>query len=269
LTSGELPGKLNAPLAMQILLTGGSGRLGKAIIHSGLFPDILAPSSADFDICDREKIRSFFALNKITAVIHAAALARLVRAELKPSEAIDKNIIGTSNLVACVMEEQEKGKEIRFIHISTDGVYQGIDGNYKEDGPTLPQTRYGWSKLGAECAVNMLTKNFCILRTRFFEPTDIPFETAASDLYTSKITVSEIVAGIQTMLNSDYTGTINIGGEKKSDYESFKPYKADIKICSRKDIAKEVPFAVPYDISMNTSRFQKINPLFHRSIHSE
>jgi hypothetical protein len=111
--------------------------------------------------------------------------------------------------------------------------------------------------------VNMLKTNFCIIRTRFFDPSEISFDTAASDLFTSKITVSEMAKNIRFLLDSEFTGTINVGGTRKSDFEVFKPYKPSIKACSRTDISMEVPFTVPYDISMNISRFQHLSDRFN------
>jgi len=243
---------------MQLLLTGGSGRLGKAIQNSALFQNLLSPSSSELNICDPQNTASYFSSHQIGTVIHSAALARLVKSELAPEEAIQKNIIGTANVVNSILAQRAQGKDIRMIHISTDGVYESTEGNYSEVSPTLPQTRYGWSKLGAECSVNMLKTNFCIIRTRFFDPLEIPFDTAATDLFTSKITLQDLVKHLKLLLDSNYCGTINVGGARQSDYDSFKPFKADIKACSVKDIANEVPFIPATDASMNTSRFQKI-----------
>ena len=49
------------------------------------------------------------------------------------------------------------------IYISTDYVYDGISGNFKETDCMKPFTKYGWSKLGGECAVQMYD-NHLILR---------------------------------------------------------------------------------------------------------
>ena len=57
---------------------------------------------------------------------------------------------------------------IKLIHISTDGVYPSIKGNYKENSYLKPYNIYGWTKLCSENIVKSL-KNFVIIRTRFFE----------------------------------------------------------------------------------------------------
>lgn len=240
------------------LLTGGTGNLGRAIIQSGQFENILTPSSTELDICDPKSIDLFLRLNKVNNIIHAAAMARLVGSETSPIEAIRKNIIGTSNLVSAVLHaEVTNSCSIRFLHISTDGIYAGTDGNYSEASPTIPRTKYGWSKLGSECAVRILS-NYCIIRSRFFDTERIPFETSASDIFTSKIPIYELVSYINQILHSDYVGVINVGGERISDFDCHRKFKKEIKECSREEIVREVPFEVPKDISMNISKLKDI-----------
>ena len=43
----------------------------------------------------------------------------------------------------------------RLIYMSTDYVYPGTTGNYKEEDPLLPINDYAWTKLGGECAVQL------------------------------------------------------------------------------------------------------------------
>src|SRR3989338_3140171 len=172
-----------------ILLTGASGELGKAVTNSRLFLYILAPSRQTLDITKPSTIAKFFNNNYFDAVIHCAAMARIKECEENPAKAIETNIIGTSNLVTAVInKERESGKKIRFVHISTDGVYPGIKGNYSEKDKTMPYNTYGWTKLGAECAVNALS-NFCVIRTSFFDPDNMKFKDAATDAYSSKISI--------------------------------------------------------------------------------
>ncbi|MFC1957676.1 sugar nucleotide-binding protein [Chloroflexota bacterium] len=242
-----------------ILLTGGSGRLGQAIIKSEIFSSLLTPSRDILNIIKPETIEKFFSDNDIDAIIHCAALARMAECEKKPVEAIQTNIIGTSNLVMNVIKkEAELKKSIRFIYISTDGVYLGTKGNYSEQNETIPYNRYGWTKLGAECAVNLLS-NFCIIRTSFFDPENIRFDYSATDSYSSKVTVVYLVKAIRKMLENDFVGTINIGCEKKSDYERYKEFKHSLKPCKLEDISKTVSFPMASDASMDCSLWNKIN----------
>ena len=74
------------------------------------------------------------------------------------NKSIDLNIIGTSNLVKVCNENQ-----IKIIFFSTSYLYPGKKGNYSETDPLLPWNNYGWSKMGAESAVQMY-KNSLIIR---------------------------------------------------------------------------------------------------------
>lgn len=238
----------------KVLLTGGTGTLGQHILKSGLFRNILAPSSQEMDITDDDAVERFFSQNDFDAVIHCAAMARVSECEKEPAKAVETNIIGTGNLVAAVMKKE---KAMRFVHISTDGVYPSTKGNYSEEDATIPYNFYGWTKLGAECAVNALP-NCCIIRTRFFDPKNIKYDEYAEDSYTSQIPADELARAIAKMLESSFVGTINIGGERKSDYEMLKKYKPSIKPCKFADIQKKSAAKLSKDASMDISLWQKI-----------
>ena len=67
-----------------------------------------------------------------------------------PIQSVKLNIIGTSNMVIVC-----KKYNIKLIYFSSNYVYEGKKGNYKESDPVLPSSNYGWSKLGGEAAVHL------------------------------------------------------------------------------------------------------------------
>tara|TARA_Y100000310_G_scaffold202413_1_gene202565 strand:+ start:1618 stop:2373 length:756 start_codon:yes stop_codon:yes gene_type:complete len=243
----------------KILLTGASGQLGKAILKTEIFPLVLTPSKEILDITYSKSIENFFIENDIDAVIHCAAMARMGKCKENPIKAIETNILGTSNLIMNVIKNEKKlQKKIRFIFISTDGVYPGIKGNYSEEDSTLPYNTYGWTKLGAECVVNTLY-DFCIIRTNFFDTKNIVFNESAEDIYTSKIPLEDLTTAILTILNSKFRGTINIGCERKSDYDKYKPHKPQLQKCKFEDVLNMAGFPIAKDSSMDCSKWRKIN----------
>ncbi|MEK6984363.1 MAG: sugar nucleotide-binding protein [Nanoarchaeota archaeon] len=245
----------------KILLTGGSGKLGHAIVSSNFFPQILAPSHNILDLTKSITVEKFFEKNDFDSLIHCAALARMTECETDPIKAVQTNILGTINLVVeTIKKETKKKKKIRFVHISTDGVYPGTKGNYSEVDEAIPYNKYGWTKLGAECAVRLLS-DFCIIRTSFFDPEKIAFKESAVDAYSSKIPIDYLVKAIAKILESNFTGVINLGSERKSDYERYKEFKPSLKPCNLKDILKKVPFAMARDASMDTSLWRKIEKM--------
>ena len=230
-----------------ILLTGGSGTLGSNIINLNYIENIIAPTHDELDICNPYLIEKFFQSNEINAIINCVALARIKECEENPVKALETNVIGTSNLVKEVLRIN---KSIRFVQISTDGIYQSIKGNYSEIDPTIPYSIYGWTKLGAECAVNLLP-NHCIIRTSFFDPKKIKFKDSPEDAYTSKIPVKQLVKAISELLESDFVGTINVGGQRRSYYELYKEFIPNLKSCRLKDLKNNlVPPDSSFDITL-------------------
>ena len=61
--------------------------------------------------------------------------------------------------------------------------------------------------------VNVL-KDFCIVRTRFYNPYKLKFDSYATDSYTSSVSLDYLVRALKVLVYSDYIGTINVGGEK-------------------------------------------------------
>lgn len=241
-----------------ILLTGGSGNLGTSILESGKFKDILSPSHEEIDLCDIDSIRNFLSGESLEAVIHCAAFTSMTDCEKNPEIAINVNTMGTSNLVSGILKkEYDQGNKIRFIHVSTDAVYSRSEGNYSESSSTIPNSIYGWTKLGAECAVNTL-KNYCIIRTSFFNPEKLKFSEAPDDVYTSKLAITELVDSIKILLESDFVGTINVGNKRISNYDLFRRYIHGLKPCKLSQIESKLPMKLPRDSSMNIELWEKI-----------
>src|SRR3989344_4752999 len=173
------------------LITGAGGKLGKAILAYGIKNrNLLTPTRNELDITKKDSVDKYFNEHSIDEVIHCAAITSASICDKNPIEAIKTNSIGTAYLV-----DQCHEKDMRFIYISTDYVYPSIQGNYKESDKTNPFNLYAWTKLGGELAVKNL-KNYCIIRTSFFDPNNIPFDTAFTDSFCSKILITEIAKNV-------------------------------------------------------------------------
>ena len=113
----------------------------------------------ELNILNIYSIKKYLSKKKPEIVMHAAGLSRPMDMHEKDiNQSIDKNIIGTCNLVKIC-----KNLDIKIIYLSTNYVYPGVKGNYRENDPLLPYNNYSWSKLGGECAVQMY-KNSLIIR---------------------------------------------------------------------------------------------------------
>lgn len=234
----------------KILFTGGSGLLGSEF--KKILPDIRYPAKSEFDVTDLEQMDQYLAGSDWSMIIHAAAFTSPPRIDQDPLRAIDINIIGTSNIVKLCMKYQ-----LKLIYLSTDYVFKGDCGNYREDDPVYPVNKYAWSKLGGECAVR-LYENSIIIRTTF-GPNVFPFEKAFVDQWTSRESVSTTARMIARLIDSDFKGTVHVGGKRKSVMEYAKSLDPDTAI--RELSVCEVNFKVPADTSMNCELY---NSLFHQ-----
>jgi dTDP-4-dehydrorhamnose reductase len=245
-------------LKSNILLTGATGNLGKRILTDKKDFSFISPSRKELDITSEISVKKFFTTNSFDSIIHCAALARMKECEDNPAKAFSVNTLGTSNIVNNIKELQKSSnKNIRLIYISTDGVYACDQGNYSEDSPTIPYNIYGWSKLGGEASVKTL-ENFCIIRTRFFDPNKIPFNESADDIITSSIEINKLVKVIKFLIKDKFKGVLNVGNEASSEFLRYIAHKPNLKKCKRSDIIKNLGFEIARNASMDISLMKKI-----------
>lgn len=224
-------------------MTGGSGLLGTAL--RALDSEIIAPAHSELDITVPQSVLTHINEHKPDIFFHAGAFTSPPKCDAEPQQALQNNIIGTANVVAACIETGTK-----LIYVSTDYVFKGDTGNYREADELLPQNKYAWSKLGGECAVRMYD-NSLIIRTSFY-PDEFPYEAGFVDQFTSRDGVSVIAELIYQVicLNQDITSpVIHVGTERKSVKElALKLGKTDVKDLRR----NEVNFITPEDTSLNT-----------------
>ena len=231
---------------IKIVVTGGSGRFGKELQKYKSKHKILFPIKKEFDILNIEKLRKYLIKKKPNILIHLAGLSRPMNIhEKKIENSIDLNIIGTANVTKVCKEFN-----IKLIYFSTNYVYPGTKGNYKESDPLLPVNNYAWSKLGGEASVQ-LYKNSLILRVCM---TEKPFvhDKAFANVKTSFMFHQDVVKILFKLLKKK--GVINVGG--KSDYvynfaRKNNPYTKKIFL-KKKDKSR-----MPFDSSINLSKLKK------------
>ncbi len=241
-----------------LLLLGGSGTLGKAIINSKLFKNLNYPSSKRLNILLKNKVENFILKNKIDIVIHCAALARVKECEKNKKKAFKINVTGTKNIVEAILNCSKKtGKKIKLIFISTDGVYPSTRGNYKENDILKPYNYYGWTKLRGEKLVKKLDE-YIIIRTRFFNKKKIKFKYSATNIYTSALEVGIFVKYLDKVLKKKFRGILNIGGKKISDYDRYYKYNKKIVPCDKNKVFKSLNFKIATDASLNLKKLNRL-----------
>ena len=231
---------------MRLLVSGGNGKFCNKLIEKNKDHEIFAPDRYDMDITNINSVKSNISKFKPDIFLHAAALTRpMVNHVDRPHISIKTNIIGTGNVCLACMESN-----LKLVYISTDYVYPGTKGDYREDDPLLPVNEYAWSKLGGECAVR-LYKNSLIIRTCM---TEKPFvhTHALVDCKKSMIYIDDAAEICLKILNQ--TGIINLGGSPTSPYEFVKKDNEDIGKIYMKDIS-DVDMAE--DSTMNIDKLKK------------
>lgn len=228
---------------MKTIVLGGTGLLGTELKR--LDQDLICLGSDHCDITEEDHLfYTFRCCSFDTIILAAAELTTAPNVSL-----ITTNIIGASNVArACLIA----GK--RLIYISSDYVYPGTSGNYKESDPLSPVNNYAWSKLGGECAVRMVPDHL-IIRTSF-GASNFPHEQAYNNLWTSKDYVDVIAPMILEASKSDLTGIINIGTEKKTMLNYARRRNPNIKGKPLTDNSS------PKDSSLNLDKWKS----FHKSI---
>lgn len=225
----------------KILVTGGSGLLGTEL--KKLMPDALYPTHQEVEVESLQSLITYASRYEINTIFHGAAYTSPPRIDADPERALWVNIIGTAFVTSYCM-----GRGIRLVYMSTDYVFDGTKGDYKENDPVNPVNKYAWSKLGGECAVRMYDKSLIIRAS--FGPNPFPYPKAFIDQYTSRQYVDQIAPKIIQLIKSDLTGIIHIGGKRQSVFEYAQRTREDVEPMMRDD----VNFKVPKDTSLKSER---------------
>ena len=130
----------------KIIVTGGDSRFANELKKIKSKYKFIFRNKKQFNILSIKSIQNNLKNFKPDCVLHLAGLSRPMSLHSENiNRSIDLNIIGTANIVKACNE-----KKIKIIFFSSNYVYPGKKGNYKEKDPVLPWNNYGWSKLGSE-----------------------------------------------------------------------------------------------------------------------
>ena len=149
------------PEKLRILITGSNGLLGQKLV-SALRDDaeveLIATGRGDdrtpaplgtryhaLDITSKADVDRVFDETRPDAVIHGAAMTNVDACETDPEACRLQNITATHHLV-----DAAKRHISHFIFLSTDFIFDGLNGPYREDDAPAPLSIYGHSKLEGE-----------------------------------------------------------------------------------------------------------------------
>lgn len=167
---------------MRILVTGGAGFIGSAVIrhiientkhhvlnvdkltYAGNLESLSLVQQSDqyqfsqTDICNETAIEALFHEFQPNVVMHLAAESHVDRSIDGPAAFIQTNIIGTYTLLEVARKywlnlDEKSKKNFRFHHISTDEVYGDLEGTtdlFTEATPYQPSSPYSASKASSD-----------------------------------------------------------------------------------------------------------------------
>lgn len=162
---------------MRILITGSNGLLGQKLVAAlrkdpavvltatsrgpDRSPDRLGDRYLPMDITVAAEVDAVFDRVRPEVVIHTAAMTNVDACEQDPAACRLQNVTATGHLVQAA---QRHGTH--FIHLSTDFIFDGLAGPYREDDSPAPLSVYGHSKLESEHLVrNAGLARWAIART--------------------------------------------------------------------------------------------------------
>lgn len=177
---------------MKILVTGGAGFIGSAVIrhiinnttdhvvnvdkltYAGNLESLAEVSGnsryafEQVDICSRAEMDRVFSDHQPDAVMHLAAESHVDRSIDGPAAFIETNIVGTYTLLEAARHywqelDDARKNAFRFHHISTDEVYGDLEGPedlFTETTPYSPSSPYSASKASSDHIVRAWRRTY-------------------------------------------------------------------------------------------------------------
>src|SRR5471030_1495848 len=179
-------------MTIRILLTGGAGFIGSAVVrhliqntryelanldkltYAGNLESLASIAESpryhffSVDICDAQSLDRVFTEFQPDAVMHLAAESHVDRSIDSPADFIQTNIVGTYVLLEAVRRYwsgllPEIKQSFRFHHVSTDEVYgdlEGTDSLFTETTPYAPSSPYSASKAASDHLVRAWQRTY-------------------------------------------------------------------------------------------------------------
>lgn len=160
----------------KILITGSNGLLGQKLVElllSAKDIQIIATARGEnrlpfhdgyeyqsMDITNREQVQEVVANIKPNVIIHTAAMTNVDQCESEKAVCWAQNVSSVEYLIEACSKI-----DCFLLHVSTDFIFDGTSGPYKEDAEANPISFYGWSKYAAEKLVIHSNIRWGIART--------------------------------------------------------------------------------------------------------
>jgi dTDP-4-dehydrorhamnose reductase len=228
----------------RVLITGANGLLGQALVHRmSRFPeyDVLATARDDeprfegascgyapLDVTNPARVADLFQDFTPNVVVNCAALSDPSRCaeEREAAWAVNARAVRT-------LAGECRAIGARLVQVSTDFVFDGADGPYREDARPNPVNYYGRSKLAGENAVREAgPSKWAVVRTVLLYGTANGLSRSnvvlwvldrlsrgetihvVTDQHRTPTYVPDLAAGIERLIHFEKTGTYHLSGEE-------------------------------------------------------
>jgi dTDP-4-dehydrorhamnose reductase len=218
----------------RVLMTGAAGVVGRALApyFARWYPGCVLTDRVGPAACDLESpadIARFIEDTGPNVVIHLAGNKDVFALEKEPRLAWKCNVDTTANLL-----EALRGRRAFMAYISTDYVFAGVAGPYRETSPAAPTTAYGKSKLAAEQMVLASGLECAVARSSslYGFPGDLVGKVretlargqtfpAFSDLVSNPTAVGELAEMLRRIIDGTVGGTFHASGAEAMSRETF------------------------------------------------
>lgn len=229
---GDTGNVLRKGTTMKLLVTGGTGQLGRALSRLGnQHHQITSFGSADLDVTDFNKVTA--ALNECSPdiVIHAGAMTDVDGCERDVRLAYRINGLGSQNIASATATAG-----IPVVYVSTNFVFDGIlERPYTEFDTQNPISTYGATKLAGERAVSALNSQHAIVRTAMvYDETgsnfvnsmlrlasEHPRLTVVDDQFGNPTYAGDLAFGIMQLIESRAFGTYHLTNSGSASWYSW------------------------------------------------
>lgn len=221
---------------MKLFVLGGSGLIGNALIKKASFShEVLAtynnrnsiiPNVSMIKFCfpkDFENLKKTFVAEQPDIVINLIGVSDLDYCENNKEKAYKLNVVFTEKISKICNKINSK-----FVQISSDYVFDGKIGNYKENDKTNPINYYGYTKQMSEMKTLEYSNNIVIrtslvydlkLKTNFlkfvFEKLSNEEEIVVfDDISTTPMLIDELIEPILRIATSNKSGIFHISGDR-------------------------------------------------------
>jgi dTDP-4-dehydrorhamnose reductase len=285
---------------MRLLLTGASGQLGAYLLRALAGRDgvsVVAWSGATtgerfgaplrpVDLADPDAVAGAFADARPDVVLHAAALARVADCQRDPERARRVNAGAAATLTALT-----QAARARLVLVSTDLVFDGERGGYREADPPNPLSMYGRTKAEAEAAA-LASPRAAVARLSLLfgpslsgRPTFFDDQVAAlrggrpvtlfRDEWRTPLDLETAARALLALAFSHFVGIIHLGGpDRLSRLEMGRKLAAALDADPSRLIAADradapAPEPRPRDCSLDPSRWRACFPKIDLPTHDE